>query len=239
MKAVDSAKGRVSCQRLVVAVSLLGLAGCVSAVTDDDMAANAKKPAISAEQKVQAASAVNNPAAKQQQGHYVDPAVASATGGAVPVQSHTPGGPAQAYGAAADIGGLSTQPTAISAGTSSIYSTRPAVAAGAAATTGPASIPPGLPLRRVLLLQPARHRRGSFPPSAVFIRHQHRRPSRSRYPHQYRSWCRCRRNSTAKTGRWFPCPCRSTHRNRRLPLPRNLPETLNVQARGRKVKARA
>jgi hypothetical protein len=35
MKAVDSAKGRVSCQRLVVAVSLLGLAGCVSAVTGD------------------------------------------------------------------------------------------------------------------------------------------------------------------------------------------------------------
>lgn len=136
MKAVDSAKGRVSCQRLVVAVSLLGLAGCVSAVTDDDMAANAKKPTISAEQKVQAASAVNNPAAKQQQGHYVDPAVASATGGAVPAQPHTPGGPAQAYGAAADIGGLSTQPTAISAGTSSIYSTRPAVAAGTAATAG-------------------------------------------------------------------------------------------------------
>jgi uncharacterized protein YcbK (DUF882 family) len=135
MKAVDSAKGRVSCQRLVVAVSLLGLAGCVSAVTDDDMAANSKKPAISAEQKAQAASAVNNPAAKQQQGHYVDPAVASATGGAVPAQPHTPGGPAQAYGAAADIGGLSTQPTAISAGTSSIYSTRPAVAAGAGASS--------------------------------------------------------------------------------------------------------
>ncbi|NSZ21947.1 hypothetical protein G6L69_08470, partial [Agrobacterium tumefaciens] len=51
MKAVDSAKGRVACQRLVVAVSLLGLAGCVSAVTDDDMAANSKKPAVSAEQK--------------------------------------------------------------------------------------------------------------------------------------------------------------------------------------------
>ena len=136
MKAVDSAKGRVACQRLVVAVSLLGLAGCVSAVSDDDMAANGKKPAIAAEQTAQAASAVHNPAAKQQQGHYVDPAVASATGGAGPAQPQTPGTPAQGYGAAADIGGLTTQPTAISAGTSSIYSTRPAVAAGAAATMG-------------------------------------------------------------------------------------------------------
>ncbi|MDX8325335.1 YcbK family protein [Agrobacterium tumefaciens] len=136
MKAVDSAKGRVACQRLVVAVSLLGLAGCVSAVTDDDMAANSKKPAISAEQKAQAASAVHNPAAKQQQGHYVDPAVASATGGAVAAQPQAPGGPAQGYGAAADIGGLTTQPTAISAGTSSIYSSRPAVAAGATAAAG-------------------------------------------------------------------------------------------------------
>ena len=44
MKTVEGAKGRVSCQRLVVAVSLLGLAGCVSAVTDDEMAANARKP---------------------------------------------------------------------------------------------------------------------------------------------------------------------------------------------------
>ncbi|KQY41760.1 MULTISPECIES: YcbK family protein [Rhizobium/Agrobacterium group] len=136
MKAVDSAKGRVACQRLVVAVSLLGLAGCVSAVTDDDMAANSKKPAISAEQKAQAASAVHNPAAKQQQGHYVDPAVASATGGAVAAQPQAPGVPAQGYGAAADIGGLTTQPTAISAGTSSIYSSRPAVAAGATAAAG-------------------------------------------------------------------------------------------------------
>ncbi|OMP73841.1 hypothetical protein BV900_02515 [Agrobacterium tumefaciens] len=100
------------------------------------MAANSKKPAISAEQKAQAASAVHNPAAKQQQGHYVDPAVASATGGAVAAQPQAPGVPAQGYGAAADIGGLTTQPTAISAGTSSIYSSRPAVAAGATAAAG-------------------------------------------------------------------------------------------------------
>ncbi|KJF66460.1 YcbK family protein [Rhizobium nepotum] len=136
MKTVDGAKGRVACQRLVVAVSLLGLSGCVSAVTDDDMAANSKKPAISAEQKAQAASAVNGPAGKQPPGHYVDPAVASAAGGATPAQQQASGGPAQVYGAAADIGGLTTQPTAISAGTSSIYSTRPAVAAGAVAATG-------------------------------------------------------------------------------------------------------
>ncbi|WP_425962388.1 YcbK family protein [Rhizobium nepotum] len=136
MKTVDGAKGRVACQRLVVAVSLLGLSGCVSAVTDDDMAANSKKPAISAEQKAQAASAVNGPAGKQPPGHYVDPAVASAAGGTTPAQQQASGGPAQVYGAAADIGGLTTQPTAISAGTSSIYSTRPAVAAGAVAATG-------------------------------------------------------------------------------------------------------
>lgn len=138
MKAADGAKRRVSCQRLVIAVSLLGLSGCVSAVTDDEMAANIKKPDITAEQK--AAAAVANPAAKQQQGHYVDPAVASAAGATVPAQPQAPGGPAQGYGAAADIGGLTTQPTAISAGTSSIYSTAPAVAAvtsGAAAVGAP------------------------------------------------------------------------------------------------------
>ena len=35
MKTVEGAKGRVSCRRLVIAVSLLGLSGCVSAVTDE------------------------------------------------------------------------------------------------------------------------------------------------------------------------------------------------------------
>lgn len=131
MKTAEGAKGRVSCQRLVIAVSLLGLSGCVSAVTDDEMAANSKKPEIAAQQKPQTAAATA--AAGAQQGHYVDPAVASsAGGGAVPAHAQTPGGPAQGYGAAADIGGLSTQPTAISAGTSSIYSTARAAAPSAA-----------------------------------------------------------------------------------------------------------
>ncbi len=39
MKSVESAKGRVVCRRFLAAVSLLGLSGCVSAVTDDEMAA--------------------------------------------------------------------------------------------------------------------------------------------------------------------------------------------------------
>lgn len=142
MKTVEGAKGRVSCQRLVVAVSLLGLAGCVSAVTDDEMAANARKPEITAQQKPQtAAAAVAAPAAGAQPGHYVDPAVASASGGAMPAQQQTPGGPAQVYGAAADIGGLTTQPTAISAGTSSIYSTARAAVPSAAAADAAGATP--------------------------------------------------------------------------------------------------
>ncbi|WP_296069427.1 D-Ala-D-Ala carboxypeptidase family metallohydrolase [uncultured Agrobacterium sp.] len=129
MKSVESAKGRVVCQRFLAAVSLLGLSGCVSAVTDDEMAAAAKKPEIAAPQKPQAPAS----AAATQPGHYVDPAVASAAGAAAaPVHPQAPGTPAQAYGAAADIGGLATQPTAISAGTTSIYSSAaPAVVAGA------------------------------------------------------------------------------------------------------------
>ncbi|MCZ7450360.1 YcbK family protein [Agrobacterium rhizogenes] len=138
MKTAENAKGRLSCQRFVVAVSLLGLSGCVSAVTDDEMAATAKKPEIAAQHKQQtAAAAVAAPAAGTQPGHYVDPAVASAAGaGNVPAQQ-APGGPAQGYGGAADIGGLATQPTAISAGTSSIYSTANAVThPGSAAAQG-------------------------------------------------------------------------------------------------------
>ncbi|MFK3776581.1 YcbK family protein [Agrobacterium sp. NPDC089420] len=143
MKTVEGAKGRVSCQRLVIAVSLLGLSGCVSAVTDDEMAASAKKPEITAQQKPQsAAAAVAAASTGAQAGHYVDPAVASASGGAMPVPPQTPGGPAQVYGAAADIGGLTTQPTAISAGTSSIYSTARTVAPSAAADAAAAGVTP-------------------------------------------------------------------------------------------------
>ncbi|AQS61520.1 DUF882 domain-containing protein [Rhizobium rhizogenes] len=107
------------------------------------MAANARKPEITAQQKPQtAAAAVAAPAAGAQPGHYVDPAVASASGGAMPAQQQTPGGPAQVYGAAADIGGLTTQPTAISAGTSSIYSTARAAAPSAAADAAAAGATP-------------------------------------------------------------------------------------------------
>ena len=70
MKTVEGAKGRVSCQRLVIAVSLLGLSGCVSAVTDDEMAANTKKPEIAAQQPSQtAATAVAATAAGARPGH--------------------------------------------------------------------------------------------------------------------------------------------------------------------------
>ncbi|SCX77515.1 YcbK family protein [Rhizobium sp. NFACC06-2] len=144
MTTVERAKGRLVRQRLVIAVSLLGLSGCVSAVTDDEMAAATKKPEISAQQKPQ--TAASTAAAGAQQGHYVDPAVASAAGAAAPAQPQASGGPAQAYGAAPDIGGLTTQPTAISAGTTSIYSTAsaaaaPAVTAGAPGTAAAAGAP--------------------------------------------------------------------------------------------------
>lgn len=148
MKTVESAKGRLVCQRLVIAVSLLGLSGCVSAVTDDEMAAATKKPEIAAQQKPQAAASAA--ATGTPQGHYVDPAVASAAGAAASAQPQASGSPAQAYGAAPDIGGLTTQPTAISAGTTSIYSTASAAApAGAAGAPGTAAAA-GAPSQRII-----------------------------------------------------------------------------------------
>lgn len=151
MKTVESAKGRLVRQRLVVAVSLLGLSGCVSAVTDDEMAASTKKPEIAAQQTpLTAASAAATPAAGAQPGQYVDPAVASAAGAATPAQPQASVGPAQAYGAAPDIGGLTTQPTAISAGTTSIYSTASAaVPAGAAGAPGTAAAT-GAPSQKII-----------------------------------------------------------------------------------------
>ncbi|MDH2088775.1 D-Ala-D-Ala carboxypeptidase family metallohydrolase [Rhizobium pusense] len=147
MKTVEGAKGRVSCRRLVIAVSLLGLSGCVSAVTDEEMAATAKKPEVAGQQKQQMA-ATAAPAAGAQQGHYVDPAVASAAGATTaPAQHQAAGGPAQGYGAAADIAGLTTQPTGISAGTSSIYSTASAVPSPAA--TAPGAAAAGVPSQKI------------------------------------------------------------------------------------------
>lgn len=147
MKTVEGAKGRVSCRRLVIAVSLLGLSGCVSAVTDEEMAATAKKPEVAGQQKQQTA-ATAAPAAGAQQGHYVDPAVASAAGATTaPAQHLAAGGPAQGYGAAADIAGLTTQPTGISAGTSSIYSTASAVPSPAATASGAAAA--GVPSQKI------------------------------------------------------------------------------------------
>ncbi|WP_162749512.1 D-Ala-D-Ala carboxypeptidase family metallohydrolase [Agrobacterium sp. MS2] len=147
MKTVEGAKGRVSCRRLVIAVSLLGLSGCVSAVTDEEMAATAKKPEVAGQQKQQTA-ATAAPAAGAQQGHYVDPAVASAAGATTaPAQHLAAGGPAQGYGAAADIAGLTTQPTGISAGTSSIYSTASAAPSLAATASGAAAA--GVPSQKI------------------------------------------------------------------------------------------
>src|SRR6218665_3273982 len=104
MKPVDGKRGRASCHRLVVAVSLLGLSGCVSAVTGDEMAADVKKPEVVAEQKVAAAG--GRPASKQQ-GHYVDPAMVSAAGaGAAAANAQLAqqpqGAQGQVYGAPAD-----------------------------------------------------------------------------------------------------------------------------------------
>ncbi|MBO9657090.1 MAG: YcbK family protein [Agrobacterium tumefaciens] len=150
MKTVEGAKQRVSCQRLVIAVSLLGLSGCVSAVTDDEMAASTKKPEIAAQHKPQTAAAAPQTSGAQP-GHYVDPAVASAAGAATPSQPQHAGGPAQVYGAAADIGGLTTQPTAISAGTASIYSTASAAApAAVAGAPGTAPAAAGAPSQKIM-----------------------------------------------------------------------------------------
>ncbi|MDS7597279.1 YcbK family protein [Agrobacterium tumefaciens] len=146
MKTVGGNRGRGSCQRLVVAVSLLGLSGCVSAVTDDEMAADVKKTEVVAEQKVATA---NGSPATQPQGRYVDPAMVSAagaggaateTGAQAPQPQQSAQG--QVYGAPADIGGLVTQPTGISAGTASIYSTAPAATAASAAVPTGAGVQP-------------------------------------------------------------------------------------------------
>ncbi len=183
MKTVEGAKGRVSCRRLVIAVSLLGLSGCVSAVTDEEMAATAKKPEVAGQQKPQTA-ATAAPAAGAQQGHYVDPAVASAAGATTaPAQHQAAGGPAQGYGAAADIAGLTTQPTGISAGTSSIYSTASAVPSPAATAPGAAAagvssqkITPALSSVYSAPVQAAQPQPVSAPvavPSAVQVPEQH------------------------------------------------------------------
>ncbi|NWJ26428.1 YcbK family protein [Rhizobium sp. RM] len=152
MKTVDGKRGRASCHRLVVAVSLLGLSGCVSAVTDDEMAADVKKPEVVAEQKVAAAN--GSPASKQQ-GHYVDPAMVSAAGaGAAAANAQLAqqpeGAQGQVYGAPADIGGLVTQPTGISAGTTSIYSTGSAATAAVAVPAGTGAQPSAVPGQRIV-----------------------------------------------------------------------------------------
>ncbi|RAL98552.1 hypothetical protein DOU54_05565 [Agrobacterium sp. MS2] len=111
------------------------------------MAATAKKPEVAGQQKQQTA-ATAAPAAGAQQGHYVDPAVASAAGATTaPAQHLAAGGPAQGYGAAADIAGLTTQPTGISAGTSSIYSTASAAPSLAATASGAAAA--GVPSQKI------------------------------------------------------------------------------------------
>lgn len=159
MKTAESAKRRASCQRVLIAISLLGLSGCVSAVTDEDVAANAKKPEMAAPHKPQSGAPAPASAANPKPGHYVDPAIASAAGTTGTAQSTTPGAPAQAYGGVADIGGLTTQPTAISAGTASIYSTaRPAA---------PATAAPGVPGAAAQKTTPVLGNMYSAPPQAM------------------------------------------------------------------------
>lgn len=228
MTTVESAKGRLVRQRLVIAVSLLGLSGCVSAVTDDEMAAATKKPEISAQQKPQ--TAASTAAAGAQQGHYVDPAVASAAGAAAPAQPQASGGPAQAYGAAPDIGGLTTQPTAISAGTTSIYSTASASAAPAGAAGAPGmATAAGASSQRIV---PAVSSVYSAPVQAA-------QPQPVAAPAQVPQPHRRRRNTTAKIVSRFPHPCRSRHRNSSRPLPHNQPWTPGRPARGREPRGRA
>lgn len=136
---------------LVIAVSMMTLSGCVSAVTDDQETAatitEQGAPANTAGEGVP--SPASGSAAKSAAG-YVDPSMVSAaapTGGQAE-QSADASSP-QVYGSAPAIAGLVTQPTAISAGTSSIYSSgsqpvavQPQVAEGEAVSTPiPAYVP--------------------------------------------------------------------------------------------------
>lgn len=127
-------------RNLLIAVSMITLAGCVSAVTDDKETAAA---AISGTSSQTAQNPSSAAAAKaNQSGKYVDPAMVSAAQQGGAAQAGQASAASQVYGSAPDLAGLTTQPTSISAGTTSIYANPQAGVAETDATTGAAQTTP-------------------------------------------------------------------------------------------------
>lgn len=120
---------------IALLVSVVALSGCVTTKAKTKEAGEIK-PEISASEQL--ASALNaKAAAAQKPGGYRDPQVRSVTGAQRDVaqsQSSTgfypsaPTPPAGSVGGSAGIGGLVTQPTALNANRSSIYSAAPPIA---------------------------------------------------------------------------------------------------------------
>ncbi|MGV1869632.1 YcbK family protein [Agrobacterium rosae] len=142
----------------LVAVFLLTLSGCVSAVSEDKNAKATLAPAATATPATAAvATAQAGPNAQTPRGGYVDPAIVSGTPNAASQHTATAAqaqGTQQVYGQTPQISGLSTQPTGISASSLSIYANSAPVAApvGAvpadSASTG--SIPAYAPTQKIV-----------------------------------------------------------------------------------------
>ncbi|WP_350225074.1 D-Ala-D-Ala carboxypeptidase family metallohydrolase [Agrobacterium sp. fls2-241-TYG-188a] len=163
MKLVTRSSSHASA-RCLAAVFMLALSGCVTAGSDKTLsqAQPAATPAADAS-AAQVASTDQAPAmARNPNGGYVDPALVSASSRqAAPHASAVPGQPQppSAYGQEAQISGLVTQPTGISASSLSIYANSqpnavaikpdgvpadPAATAGANAYAPAAKISPAL-----------------------------------------------------------------------------------------------
>jgi uncharacterized protein YcbK (DUF882 family) len=140
---------------LFLGFSMLTLSGCVNAVSDDqDAAASIKSPAVMQQAKAQdPALATQTAKTSSGAGGYVDPAIATASpasgnGAAMPSDAQNP---QQVYGQALQLAGLATQSTAISAGTTSIFSNsgQPVAAPSAADGQMPQSVPAYAPVPKV------------------------------------------------------------------------------------------
>lgn len=145
--------------RCLAAVSLLALSGCVSASSEEKalpQASTAAPGPTAATAEAVATTADPRSTGANTVGGYVDPAMVAASSARVAPHAGAAPGRQQAmpmaYGQAANVSGLATQPTGISAGSLSIYAnsqpnvvaaTPGAVPADVSATAGiPAYAPP-------------------------------------------------------------------------------------------------
>ena len=138
---------------LLVGFSMLALSGCVSAVSDDqDAAAKIKSPTVT--EQAQAPDVATRTAGQAHgAGGYVDPAIATSASSGNNDAALQPNAqaPQQVYGQAPQIAGLATQPTGISAGTTSIFSNaaHPAATNNAVDSQMPQTVPAYAPVPKV------------------------------------------------------------------------------------------